>query len=119
MPRCRSLSVHLLVQALQPDAQANGKSMAGLAARKGKGKGVQLEKEIVFDQVAVEQCVNKIKHLRAMLESATLLRNQVLRGTGWRYAPMVAGSGKVGVGTGDSQERSGALFAGFRAYGRG
>ena len=69
-------SVHLLVQALQPDAQSKGKGMAGLAARKGKGKGAQLEKETVFDQVAIEQCVNKIKHLRAMLESATLLRNQ-------------------------------------------
>jgi hypothetical protein len=68
--------VHLLVQALQPDAQFKGKGMAGLAGRKGKGKGEQDKMERIFDQVAIDRCVNKIKHLRAMLESATVLRNQ-------------------------------------------
>ena len=69
-------SVHLLVQALQPDAQSRGKGMAGLGSRKGKGKGELDKTERVFDQAAIDQCVNKIKHLRAMLESATFLRSQ-------------------------------------------
>ena len=64
-------SVHLLLQALQPDAQAKGKGMAGLAGRKGKGKGEPDKMERVFDQGAIDRCVNKIKHLRIMLESAT------------------------------------------------
>ncbi len=84
-------SVHLLVQALQPDAQSKGKGMAGLAGRKGKGKGDRGKMETVFDQVAIDQCVYKIKHLRAMLESATFLHNQ-----GGFAAPVVEWTQEVG-----------------------
>ena len=85
-------SVHLLLQALQPDAQAKGKGMAGLAGRKGKGKGEPDKMERVFDQGAIDRCVNKIKHLRIMLESATAMRNQ-----GGFEAPVAEWTQEVGV----------------------
>jgi hypothetical protein len=85
-------SVHLLLQTLQPDAQAKGKGMAGLAVRKGKGKGEPEKMERVLDQVAIDRCVNKIKHLRIMLESATVMRNQ-----GGFEAPVAEWTQEVGI----------------------
>jgi hypothetical protein len=80
------------LQSLQPDAQAKGKGMAGLAGRKGKGKGEPDRMERVFDQGAIDRCVNKIKHLRIMLESASVMRNQ-----GGFEAPVAEWTQEVGV----------------------